>query len=185
MENRSIDLSGLVGYLNCPNDVMLEQMRKITESSRWKDECGALLKRGSFSPEFIKAFHTHWVENAHRIRSQIGDDACLIELLRHIFPRYEGKDILLYRGENIDRFKTSSTGLCWTQDIEVARMFARGLNAVNTGGVLLSSICKKDWVIAGPNAHSNYLGEGEYIVDVLKMSNIEAVETFKALEIIQ
>jgi hypothetical protein len=63
-------------------------------------------------------------------------------------------------------------------------MFAEGLNAVNSGGMLLSCVCKKDWVITTPNSHSNYLGEGEYIIDILKVSNIQATETYKAIEII-
>jgi hypothetical protein len=185
MENLKINFSGFIAYLNRPKNMMLENMRDITRTKRWKDECEALLKKKFFSSKFIEAFHTHWVESAHHIRSQVGNDARLIEMLRHILPRYKGKDVLLYRGENIDRFRTNSTGFCWTQDINVARMFAQGLNAVNAGGVLLSCICKKDWIIATPNVHSNYLGEEEYIVDVLKVSNIEAKETFKSLEIIQ
>ena len=185
MENQSIDLSGLNAYLNRPKDVMLEDMRDVTETRWWKGECETLLRKESFSPEFIKAFHTHWVECARHIRSQVGDDARLIELLRYVLPRYDGEDGLLYRGENMDRFKNNSIGLCWTPDIEVARMFARGLNAVNSGGVLLSCACKKEWIIASPNAHSNRIGEKEYIVDVLKASNIEATETYKAVEIIQ
>lgn len=185
MKNQKINFSGLIAYLNRPKNMILENIRDITQNKRWKDECEALLKQELFSLEFIEAFHTHWVENAHHIRFQVGNDARLIELLRHIFPKYKGEGVLLYRGENIDRFRTNLTGFCWTQNIEVARMFARGLNAVSAGGVLLSCNCKKDWIIAAPNVHSNYLGEGEYIVDVLKASSIEAKETFKALKIIQ
>jgi len=146
MENQKINFSGLIAYINRPKSMILENMRDITQNKQWEDECEALLKEKSFSSEFIEAFHTHWVESAHHIRPQVRDDARLIELLRHIFPRYEGRGVLLYRGENIDRFRTNSVGFCWTQDIEMARMFARGLNAVNAGGVLLSCICKKDWI---------------------------------------
>lgn len=164
---------------------MLRDIRNITKDRRWKGECELLFKQARFSKEFIEAFHTHWVESAHQIRSQVADDVCLIKLLRHIFPQYAGNSALLYRGESIDRFRVGSIGLCWTVSVEMARMFARGLNAVNSGGVLLSCVCDKDWIITGPNRHSKYLGEEEYIVDILKVTGIKATEKFKPLEIVR
>ena len=46
----------------------------------------------------------------------------------------------LYRGENIDRFEAGRIGTAWTDKEETAIMFARGLNAVGKGGMVLQDL---------------------------------------------
>lgn len=156
----------------------MDKMRNITKEQRWKHESILLLKRDSFSIGFINNFHSIWIESGHHMRSQIGDDTQLIKLLRHILPNYTGGNLLLYRGENVNRLKEKSIGLCWTDSIDIARMFGRGLNSVHSGGLLLSCNCKASWIISGPNRHSMRLGENEYTVDSLKITDVDILEEY-------
>jgi hypothetical protein len=116
--------------------------------------------------------------SGHDIRSQIDDDILLGRLLRHVLPKYTGENIILYRGENLDRWKERSIGFSWTKSRDTASMFGSGLNAVGGGGVLLSCKCKADWIIASPNEHSIYLDEYEYTVDPSQISGITVLEVY-------
>lgn len=152
---------------------MANNFRAITEERRWKQEAEKFLGTESFSEEFVIHFHSVWTVSGHHIRSQIGDDILLAKLLWHVLPKYPGPDITLYRGENLERWKAGSIGFCWTPSQEIASMFGRGLNARDTGGMLLSCECKADWIISAPNKHSKYLGEDEYTVDPGQLVGVE------------
>jgi len=158
---------------------VIEKFRTITREEHWQSEAEIILGKKQFSPRFIEGFHTHWVESAHRIRSQVGDDIQLSRMLRRILPKYTGGDLVLYRGENVNRWNEKSIGFCWSTSVEVARMFGRGLNAVDSGGLLLSCNCKADWIISGPNEHSKYLGESEFAVDPQMLSDTDIVEKYE------
>lgn len=158
---------------------MIKEFRTITREERWQSEAEVILGEKQFSPVFIKDFHTHWIESAHRIRSQVGDDIQLSRMLWRILPKYTGGDLVLYRGENVNRWNEKSVGFCWSTSVEVARVFGRGLNAVDNGGLLLSCNCKADWIISGPNDHSEYLGESEFAVDPQMLSGADIVEEYE------
>lgn len=117
-------------------------------------------------------FHTQWHVAHHYIRALVDDDELLMDMLWKWLPRYNGPELLLYRGENIDRFELGSVGTAWTDKESVAKMFASGLNAEGKGGVILESVVPADAIIAGPSAHSIYLGEYEYTVDRRRLSTI-------------
>jgi hypothetical protein len=123
-------------------------------------------------------FHTVWIETGHRIREQVLNDRLLLDALRNLLPKYAGSGLELYRGENIDRWKGRACGFAWTTEEKIARMFASGLNAVDSGGVLLSTIAPAEAIIAGPNEHSVYLGENEYVVDWKLLGEIAELEYF-------
>ena len=114
-------------------DVLCE----ITSTGRWRTIATSVVLNGELFPTSVEAFATYWVVAGHRMREQIEDDRLLCGLLRKTLPRYMGDTITVYRGENLDRWRTGAIGFAWTQSIEVARMFARGLNATRAGGVLL------------------------------------------------
>jgi len=84
----------------------------------------------------------------------------------------------LYRGENRNRWQNHSIGLAWTSSIQTARMFCGGLNAVQSGGVLLRASFKPEAIISGPNDHSKYLGEDQYTIDPFFLSDLSVVEFF-------
>ena len=133
----------------------------------------------AFSEEFVESFHTKWTESGHRIREQINDDKYLVKLLRHILPSYIGKDLTLYRGENLQRWEKKKIGLCWSTSKKTAKMFGHGLNSSPYGGLLLQCECDKNWIIAEPSNHSHYLGENEFTVDPNMLENIKVLEHYK------
>lgn len=139
-----------------------------------------------FSAEVTEAakeqFHTVWVELGWRIRSQVGDDKALARMLSALLPKYRGESIQLYRGESAERYGIGRIGFCWTPNIEMARTFARGLNAYfGDGGVLLATMANQSSIIAGPNDHSIHLGEHEYTLDPFSLSDIEVLKTYPPL----
>jgi hypothetical protein len=126
-------------------------------------------------------FHTKWHESHHRIRELVADDDLMIEVMRVWLPRYDGPSLVLYRGENIDRFEIGRIGTAWSSKEETARMFAAGLNAVRKGGVILRIDAPADAIIAGPSAHSaKWLMESEYTVDIRRLGGIVELRRFPA-----
>ena len=131
------------------------------------------------SDEQAKAvFHLKWTVGGHRMREQLNDDEALLNMLWRWLPTYVGPNLTLFRGENIDRWRCNKIGMCWTTDSDTANMFARGLNAVLAGGVLLKCDVCSAAIISGPSSHSLYLNETEYTVDPRFLSNVKIVEEY-------
>lgn len=126
-----------------------------------------------------EAFATQWIAHGAKIREQTADDTLLVQTLRKWLPLFLGDGLILYRGESAERVARKQYGLCWTTKIEVATMFAAGLNAVlPDGGVLLRAYASREAVISGPGCHSAYLGEAEHTVDPADLTNIEVLGRF-------
>lgn len=126
-----------------------------------------------------EAFATQWVTHGAKMREQTQDDRLLVRVLRQWLPPYQGDGLTLYRGESADRANYQQYGLCWTPNVEVATMFASGLNAVRPGGgVLLKAYAPRNSVISGPGRHSNYLQEAEHTVDPVELTGIEILDRF-------
>lgn len=126
-----------------------------------------------------EVFATQWVTHGAKIREQTADDTLLVQTLRKWLPLFHGNGLILYRGESAERVARKQYGLCWTAKIEVATMFAAGLNAVlPDGGVLLRAYASREAVISGPGRHSAYLGEAEHTVDPADLTNMEVVGRF-------
>lgn len=161
------------------NHQQLEQMRRLTGNNGWRTVVASALK--DRAPHFDKAaFDTYWIEGGHRIREQVGDDHQLAEFLWLSLPRYKAKEgawLELYRGENADRLRLGQLGFAWTPDRGTAEMFASGLNACGSGGVLLRALVGAE-IIAGPGAHSLYLGEHQYTVDPTAGFPVETLAEF-------
>lgn len=156
----------------------LEHFRKVKEQGDWRSYATSLLSEVKLTPDEVVQFHTYWIEAGHHVREQIGNDRTLVRLLRHLLPAYEGKAIELFRGENRSRWENRAIGLAWTPNVKVAKMFGRGLNAINSGGVLLKAQFNLETIISGPNSHSQYLGESQFTIDPFLLSTAEAIEFF-------
>ena len=159
----------------------LEEFRAVTAQQRWRSYASSFIEEKSISADAVEHFGTYWIEGGHRIREQIADDPVLVRLLRHVLPAYDGEGLELYRGENRGRWDSGRIGLAWTQNLETARMFGSGLNAVGTGGVLLKGRFDVGAIISGLNRHSVYLGEGQFTVDPFASATISAVEFYPAV----
>ena len=84
----------------------------------------------------------------------------------------------MYRGENLGRWRAGILGFAWTPDVEVARMFAGGLNAVPPGGILLKGTVGPTSIISAPNDHSRRLQEHQFTVDPFSALELQEIEVF-------
>lgn len=141
--------------------------------AEWRDLIRDLARLPPSSKQLAEHFHTQGHVCHHYLRELVDDDDLLIDMLWVWLPRYQGSDMVLYRGENIDRFEAGRIGTAWTDKQETAEMFAKGLNAVSKGGVVLRSDVPVSATIAGPSKHSLYLGESEFTIDIRKIDAIE------------
>jgi len=156
----------------------LNELRDITSASRWREVAESLVVRGIPIPNAFAEFDIYWIEAGHGIREQVNDDPLLSRLLRLLLPQYQGKKVILYRGENLDRWQKGSVGFAWSESVETAEMFGRGLNAIKSGGLLLQALLKPEAIISGPNGHSAYLGENQFTVDPFLIKNIKVLKTY-------
>lgn len=164
-------------------DVAIDESWNPLLVSRWKEACRELISLGSLDPEFSERFHTEWFIRGHRIRELVADDELMCNTLWACLPPYQGSSLDLYRGESIERWNRGQLGFGWSQSKEVAIMFASGLNSLyGAGGVLLHTFAHFDAIVAGPNHHSKWLMENEYVVDKRRLGRIIEIEEFPRRE---
>lgn len=138
----------------------------------WGTLIRALITRPPKDGAIADRFHTIWHTSHHHIRELVGDDELLMDMLWTWLPRYRGQDLVLYRGENIDRLELGRIGTAWSVNEKTAQMFASGWNATGNGGVILETTAPAGAIIAGPSAHSIRMDEHEFTVDWRKLSTI-------------
>jgi hypothetical protein len=171
-------------HFNVGEDVNNEEHKnyiKALLSRRTCSEVQAILSNGVLSGGQMRDAHSFWTEFGHKIRKKINNDIFLEGLLRKVLPKYSGAGITLYRGENTDRYNQGNIGFCWTESLKVAQMFASGLNACVSGGLLLKGNFSPQQIISGPSAHSVYLGEMEYTIAPSKL-RLESIFVLKSYD---
>lgn len=161
-----------------PHSMSLSTLRHVRETNAWKALAESVVAGTEVLPSSTEDFATYWIEAGHHIREQIADDRLLSRLLRASLPPYVGGAVELYRGENLGRWQVGALGFAWTASRRVAEMFAGGLNAVGSGGVLLQTTCSQAAVIAGPTQHSNYLGEDQFTVEPALVRKVGVLKTY-------
>lgn len=150
----------------------------IHSRNRWVEFVKSIDDTEPASIAMKNSFHSQWVESGAFIREKINNDSILLKLLMLLLPSYHGDSLVLYRGENKARFDKGCIGFCWTTDRSVAEMFGSGLNAYKSSGLLLRADAPACSILAGPNAHSRYLGENEFTVNPLLLSSITIIKTY-------
>ena len=124
--------------------------------------------------------HTLWTVNGGHIRRKIRNDDLVLSVLKISLPGYQGDGLTLYRGECRFLYESHQIGFCWSPEIEVASMFARGLNALESGGVLLKAYASQQAILASPNRHSSeQMQEFEYTCDPNLLENLEVIRFFE------
>lgn len=124
--------------------------------------------------------HTLWTVNGGHLRRKLSNDDLLLSILIKSMPNYYGKGLTVYRGECQFLYAENKIGFCWTPKKDVAQMFASGLNAIESGGVLLKAYAPTDAIISSPNDHSvKQMKEYEYTCNPKLLDNIEVVEIFE------
>ena len=135
--------------------------------------------------DLLNDFHTQWHVCHYLLRELVDDDDLLFDFMRAWLPKYIGPDMLLYRGENIDRFHAGKIGSAWTDKRDIAQMFGRGINAVGQGGMILQANVPASLIIAGPSKHSaNCLGENEFTVDPRTLPSVVIATTFPSNDLL-
>jgi len=130
-----------------------------------------------FSKEKV---HTLWTVNGGHLRRKIKNDKIVAKVLSVALPTYGGEGLTLYRGECRFLYEAGKIGFCWTSEINVATKFASGLNAIESGGVLLKAYAPRAAIFSGPNAHSiKQTKEFEYTCNPDYLESIEMIESYK------
>lgn len=125
------------------------------------------------------AVHTLWTTNGGHLRRKIQDDALILRILKKSMPGYQGIGLTLYRGECQFLYAQHKIGFCWSAQIEVATRFASGLNAIESGGVLLTAFAPTEAILVGPNNHSaQQMEEFEYTCDPGQLQDIKVLRRF-------
>lgn len=148
----------------------------------WRIALRAAIQFGPSAQDLATAFHTQWHVCHHFLRELVADDGLITDVAWAWLPRYHGPSLVLYRGENVDRFESGKIGSAWSDKKTTAEMFASGLNNEGKGGVVLRTNARAEAIIAGPSDHSsNWLRENEFTVDWRKLGDIEQVQSFTPL----
>ncbi len=126
--------------------------------------------------------HTLWTVNGGHLRRKISNDDLVLSVLLKSLPTYSGEGLVLYRGECKFLYDENKIGFCWTPKEKVAEMFAGGLNAIESGGVLLKVYAHRNAIISSPNSHSaKQMREFEYTCNPKLLENIQVINTFNKI----
>lgn len=99
---------------------------EVSSVDAWRQACIDLITTApvNVAPD---AAHSLFTELGHRVRDEVDDDRLMVSALRQLLPKFatmtDPKGMVLYRGENFDRYQLGRVGLCWTPKREVAEMF--------------------------------------------------------------
>jgi hypothetical protein len=156
---------------------LLDSPARVRNQSEWQGFLAALAKTKP-SDELAAQFRRRWHECHHFMRELVEDDALMNRVARAWLPPYAGPAMTLWRGENIDRFEANQLGLAWSDMVETAELFARGLNATGRGGVVLKANVPASAIIAGPSLHSIQLDEREFTVDTALLGLVTEVRCY-------
>lgn len=112
----------------------------VAEAALWQQTFRYLARLTDdtvFQPQRVAAL---WVRHGGDVRAMIKDDELILSVLRRALAGSHCRQtdgMTLYRGESWFLFDQDQIGFCWTTSEEVATRYAQGLNAVDSGGVLL------------------------------------------------
>jgi hypothetical protein len=124
--------------------------------------------------------HTLWTVNGGHLRRKIKDDKLIAKVLSLALPGYNGKGLVLYRGECRFLFESGLIGFCWTPNVDVATKFASGPNAIESGGILLKAYAPRAAILSSPNDHSSIqMQEFEYTCDPVLLENITVIRRYE------
>lgn len=92
-----------------------------------------------------------WAQYGGDLRAKVKNDAMVLKVLKRALPGTNGDGYTVYRGESWFLFDNDQIGFCWTASEEIATTYAKGLNAVESGGVLLKCYAPAEAILAIEN----------------------------------
>ncbi len=116
---------------------------------------------------------TLWMQYGGDLRAKIRDDDLILAVLRKALPGYNGEGLNLYRGECWFLFDQHQIGFCWTPSQAFATSYAKGLNAVDSGGVLLRCYAPTEAILAMEN--------NVFVCDPSRLLRLTTLELFPKL----
>lgn len=131
----------------------------------------------TFVKEKIQAL---WLTYGGDLRAKIKDDTLIMQVLKKALPGYAGEGLTLYRGESWFLFDQDTIGFSWTPSEETASTYAQGLNAVESGGVLLKCYAPAESILAAPASGQSPHGN-VYLCDPGKLLRLTTLALFPKL----
>jgi len=180
--------------INIPDKALTPKKYSVEQNA--EDFCNGIYEFSVSSNQWIETFvylsehvgeldfdtekiHLLWTVNGGHLRRKIKNDRLIADVLANYLPKYSGPPLILYRGECRFLYEDNQLGFCWTPCIEVAEMFARGLNAIESGGVLLKAEVPSEAIFTKPNAHSTkQMREFEYTCNPALLKKVEVIKWF-------
>lgn len=156
-------------------------------------------------PEGIQAaFQAAWIENNVRLCVAVegGSDRLICDVVRRMFPPYEGPAIRLFRGATWYEHQSRNYGLSWSEDAVIAERFARDQIEGGFGegleGVVLETLAPPRAIISkitypaplseegkleltaeyGHVSFREYHDEREYLVDQRALTDVHVAKRF-------
>lgn len=140
----------------------------ISKLELWSDAVPKLLGQKEPLFDVSLAFQSRWLTSGHTIRDCICSDLQTSKLLRHMLPKYDGYDKVLYRGESKWNWDNGQIGFCWTDKFDVAETFAGGWHNGEHGAVVITGNFPASAIISGPElkqSHALKDAEREFTID--------------------
>jgi hypothetical protein len=151
-----------------------------TDAALWRetfDYLASVSDDSIFQKEKIQSL---WSTYGGDLRAKLKDDALILKVLKRALPEYSGDGLTLYRGESWFLFDQNQIGFCWTTAEEIATTYAKGLNAVESGGVLLKCYAPQEAILAAP-AQDFSSQRSVYICDPNKLLRLTTLALFPKL----
>lgn len=123
----------------------------------WQQTFAYLAKRGEPTMFQRSAVQQLWIAYGGDIRAKVRNDALVLAVLKMALPGYQGAGITLYRGESWFLFDQQQIGFCWTPSETLATTYAKGLNAVESGGVLLKCYAPPTAILAHASDNTTWI----------------------------
>jgi len=123
----------------------------VVDATLWRATFAYIARHADDSVFQKSAIATLWAQYGGDLRAKIKDDALVLTVLKRALPGYDGDGWTLYRGESWFLFDGDQIGFCWTPSEDIATTYAKGLNAVDSGGVLLKCYAPAEAILAMQN----------------------------------
>lgn len=151
-----------------------------TDTALWRETFNYLASVDDASIFVKEKIQSLWLIYGGDLRAKIKDDRLILQVLKRALPGYGGDGVTLYRGESWFLFDQDKIGFCWTISEELATSYAKGLNAVESGGVLLKCYAPEDAILAAPESGLSSAGS-VYICDPGKLLRLTTLGLFPKL----
>lgn len=123
-----------------------------TDAALWRETFAYLTSVDDDSTFIKEKIQALWLTYGGDLRAKIKDDTLVLQVLKKALPGYAGEGLTLYRGESWFLFDQDAIGFNWTPSEEIASTYAKGLNAVESGGVLLKCFAPAESILAAPES---------------------------------